>query len=394
MVDRRAFLAGVGSASAALAGCADAFGDDSERRVPADWTPAPGEWGGPAYDQADSGHNPHATPPADEPTVAWDVEGQQPSVLVADGTVFLRRGGRLRGLDAEDGTERFAVSRLNGSLLRYVDGRLYDRTVDGVEALTLEGDAEWEAPIDREEPVFSLVEREGYVYVVTASETVVPEGSGAVGRHDAATGERLEDARLDAEVGGLANHEGTLYAALEDGIAALDVGADGGLETRWRHRADWSAVGLGSVAAAGDRAYVRAEPDPVAETVLSAYDLDAEAHLGTLRFDRVVTAPAVGEYVHVVTADHGNGRPEDGDVRAYDGADEQWTVEFDSVPAWSALADGTLYVGSGLEETRLTALDAATGEERWTYEGAFPHAVVGETVYASTDDGRFVALRE
>lgn len=394
MLRRRALLAGAGAASAALAGCNSVFGDgDSSpsRQVPGDWTPAPGEWGGPTYDQANSGHNPHATPPGDEPTVAWETESPRLSIAVAADTVYARQSSTLRGLAAEDGDERFRVSRLGGSLYRYVDGRLYDHTGSGLEALTLDGDPEWDGRVDLDGDLVGLVERDGYVYVST--------GTDAVRRYDADTGASVGDAYgFDVEVGGLANSDGTLYAALADGLAAFEVDDDGALTRRWRREADHAYRPRSTGVAIGDGLAVVSEVRRNADgsaggSAFSAFDVDG-THLGTLEFDHPVTVGAVDDVLYVVTHRGTDSPPVDGTVRAYDGTEERWAVDLAVAPGWLVLADETLYVGGGIEDPAIAALDAGGGDTRWTYEGAFPLAAVDETIYAATDDGRLVALRD
>ena len=390
MLSRRALLAGVGAASAGLAGCNRVFGDDESptRLVPGDWTPDPGEWAGPGYDQANSSHNPHASPPSTEPTVDWADDRGRGSILIADGTVYHRETATLRGLDVTDGTEQFAVSRLSGSLYRYVDGRLYDETIDGIEALNLEGDSEWDDRIDYEDHVVGLVERDGYVYLST--------GTDAIHHHEADTGERVDATVHDGRVGDLANRDGVLYAAVADGLVAYDVTDGGSLEEQWRGRLGAEeTVDPITVSVGGALAYVLHRQRRGADVgyAVSLFDVDRAEHVDTIDFDRSPAVSAIGEYAYVATTPDDGRIPTEGEITAYDGTDELWSVEFEPGPVWSVLAGGTLFVGTGAEEPAITALDAGNGDELWTYAGAFPRAVVGETVYATTDDDRFVALR-
>lgn len=388
MPHRRALLAGIGAASTSLAGCNYLFGDGEatqQRAVPGDWTPGPGEWVGPAYDQANSGHNPHASPPRSEPTVDWEVDVNQASVLVADGTVFLRESTALHGLATDDGTERFEASRPSGALFRYVDGRLYDSILDGIEALTLEGEAEWDGAIEYDDRIMGFVERDGYLYLSNQSDTIHC--------HDADSGERVDATVHDTGVGGLANHDGVLYAALEDALVAYDVADDGSLEELWRYGlGDGDDPNPFSVAVQGERAWVVQERDRAnSQSGVSLFDVESEEHLGTIELDAPASVSAIGEYTYLTRGSD----PTRGDILAYEGTEEQWVVELEPGPAWTVLAGGTLYVGrGGREAPSLTALDAESGDELWTYEGAFPQAVVGETIYATTGDDRFVALRE
>lgn len=395
MPRRRALLAGLGAASASLAGCNVVFGDDEddgpERRVPGDWTPAPGEWANPRYDLANSGYNPHASPPGSEPSVAWEVDAWTSSVLVADGTVFLRDGVKLHGYDAEDGDDQFDVSLLSGSLHQYVEGRIYDRNLDGLDALTLEGEPAWDEPIEYEEWLAGVVERDGYVFISTGTDTIH--------HHDADTGERVDATVHEGAVRGLSNRDGVLYAALADGLATYDVADDGSLEERWRHRIDdGSELEPRSVVVGPDRAYlVRRRGRNSGPSAVDVFDVADESRLGTLEFERRAVVAAVdGEYAYVGLSRLTGRQPTDGELRAYDGTEDVWSADVEPAPVTVA-GGGVLCVGSSDIEagnSRIVALDATSGDALWTYAGAFPLAVVGETVYATTDDERFVALRD
>lgn len=225
-----------------------------------------------------------------------------------------------------------------------------------------------------------FVERDGYLYLSTQTDTIHC--------HDANTGERVDAIVHDVGVRGLANHDGVLYAALEDALVAYD----GRLEELWRYGlCDGDEPNPFSVAVHGERAWVVQQRERASsQSAVSLLDVETEEHLGTVEFDDGPSGTVIGEFTYVTLGSTSTG----GEIHAYDGTEEQWSVELQLGPAWSALADGTLYVGRiGSEEPILTALDAESGDELWTYEGALPHAVVGETVYATTDDDRFVALR-
>ncbi len=101
-------------------------------------------------------------------------------------------------------------------------------------------------------------------------------------------------------------------------------------------------------------------------------------------------SPAVaGGTVHIASNDH--------NLYALDAATGQirWTQatgsHADSSPA---VSDGTVYLGSW--DHKLYALDAATGRIRWTHTtGGFVEsspAVAGGTVYVGSDDDKVYAL--
>lgn len=393
MPSRRALLSSVGAASASLAGCNSLFGDGEDgesRHVPDDWTPASGEWGGQRYDQANSGHNPHASPPRTKPSMDWADDQGRGSIRIADGTVFHRSTATLRGLDATDGSERFAISRLSGSFSRYVDGRLYDATIDGIAALNLDGQSAWDERVNYDDPVGSLIERDGIVFLSTGMDTIH--------HHDADTGERVDATVHDTAVRDLANHDGILYAALADGLVAYDVAADGSLEEEWRHRIDGeSDLEPRFVVVGDDRVYLtRRRGRETGPSAVDVIDVAEGAQLGTLEFHRSADVVAVGEYAYVSAARRTGSGPTDGELFAFDGLDRVWSVEVEPAPGLAGGGD-VLCVGAAdidAETSRVIALDAKSGDELWSYEGAFPQAVVGEAVYAMSADGRLVALRE
>lgn len=224
----------------------------------------------------------------------------------------------------------------------------------------------------------------GYVYVTT--------GTGTIHHHDAGTGERVDATVHDATVRDLANYGGILYAVLADGLVAGDVAGDGSLEEQWRHDVDGaSTLEPGRVAVGGGRVALVQFDRLADESAVSLFDADG-ASLGTVAFERSARRVAMREDWYAATR-LADGESRAGELYAFDDAGERWSVELETVPTWITLAAGTLYVGSAFDGPSLTAVDAASGDELWRLEGVFPHAVVGETIYATTADGLFVALR-
>jgi len=377
----------MGAVSVPLAGCSGLLGGFSSRQVSADWAPSPGEWGGPGYDQANSGHNPHASPPLTEPTIAWDVASSLPSVVIAEETVFLRESGSLRALAAADGSESYEVSRPESQLVAwsYVAGRFYEGTANGLDAVALDGESVWDDPTRYVDRVSGFVERDGYVYATTGIESLH--------HHDAETGERVDATVHDAVVQGLANHEGVLYAVLADGVAAYDTADDGSLDERWRHRIEEeSEFEPIHFAVGGGQAALVLHDRTADETRVSVFGTGGSEFLHALEFDQRVTRIVIGEYSYVATIRTTDSRPTGGEIRAYDGTEERWTVELETPPFSLVLADKTLIVGGSNEQT--LAIGSRSGDNLWAYEGTTPLAVVGETIYGTTAGDRFVALRE
>ena len=103
-----------------------------------------------------------------------------------------------------------------------------------------------------------------------------------------------------------------------------------------------------------------------------------------------VSSPAIADGVVYVGS-------EDGRLYALDAAtgQEKWSFKTDGeVYSSPAVAGGMVYVGSGDE--RLYALDARTGQEKWTFQtddGVYSSpAVAGGMIYIGSFDGRLYAL--
>jgi len=103
------------------------------------------------YDDANTGHAPQNTGPAEDIQLEWTKEDvatgtTEPSVVVADGTVYFNSRNNVYALDAEDGTEQWAYEAGNGVSSPVVaDGTVYIGSLDNnVYALDIEdGTEQW-----------------------------------------------------------------------------------------------------------------------------------------------------------------------------------------------------------------------------------------------------------
>lgn len=411
MASRRAFLTGL-CVGVVGAGSCSVFGDDQPgRQVPADWTPAPGEWATGTYDYAGTLANTAAEPPTEEPSEVWAVtpgpdEDTQGGVVVADGTVFHGEAGALTAYDGTDGTERWERDTPYGYTTWYVDGRLYDRADRDLAALSLDGETIWTAEAVAAHRLF---EREGYVYLSTLW--------GGFQWYDADTGDRIGD--LDAAVVGMASAGDSVYTAGPEGVAAYDFADDGAPEERWRAgdvlTTEWqqeprdaddepTAPLPAVVAVADDTVHLLERPRGLQgdEARLMLLDADDGEVIGTVAFDRWVNGPVVDDdvYLHAATVGEDWRDRADGELLAYDGTDQRWATDVEAsygfFKAGSLLVVSRGDVDGGNHST--TALDATDGEPMWTYDGASALAAVGETIYGTSrgpeESVRLVALRE
>lgn len=182
-----------------------------------------------------------------------------------------------------------------------------------------------------------------------------------------------------------------------EGVRALDPADGSVLWTRGDVRA-----GRARPALSERSVYLRGTPrDGATETV---YRLDPGD--GTIRARARPEAnslrpPAVDDDAVVVAATGDDDGNESGRVYrlGLDGS-EQWRRSFAGDPARTtpAVADRTVYVavGGASSDSRLVALDAGTGEPRWSFGAEsrvdHPPALAGATVYVGTAGGWLVAL--
>ncbi len=390
--------AGIGS----LAGCAtvDGFlGDDvepPERRVPADWSPAPGAWPSEQYGPARTNHNPFASPPRREPTVDWEADagGVVDSLIVADGSVFVwnETDGVVLALDSETGEERWRQSVPgDAGALQAIAGRLYAGGGDRLTAMTTDGEEEWSTDLtDSGVWGYFLVERAGWVFLFPSD--------GALCLH-ADTGEiveRTDDALYSATTDGV-----SLYGG-RSSFRACDVD-DRTLDERWT--ADYDGYESYGPPAVRDGLLYRgtntlADSGTQSRGRLSVYDTVDGSELLQIPFEETPQPPAVADGVaYVATSDvWADTLGRDGVLVAVasDGT-ERWRFEPDAGLCTPVVADGTVYASPfRASSAPLVALDADSGAELWRREQTVSGpelAVAGETLYVA-GGSKVVALRD
>ncbi len=357
------------------------------RRVAADWQPAPGQWPMDGYDHARTKSNPFATPPRTEPEPAWtyDESGGVDSLVVIDGTVFVRTESALAAVDATDGSERWRRPRDGSGSLKYVAGRLYDIRDHSLRALDPDGTEQWSTALD--EAYYFLLERDGWV-MLCARDSVI--------RLHADTGDVVSEAERDAY--GPATDGGLVYAGKFD-VSAFEF-EDGEFVTQWTADDEEAYESAASVVYSGDRLYRVERTFPSRESIrLTVYDATDGSQLTTVPFDRTPLSPAAdGNSVYVSSSilTAGSVGADGRLVALSEDGDERWRFDPGAGLRSPVVADGTVYVGPfANDRVPLVAFDAATGEELWRREvpGTPELAVAGDTLYVGTSDGVH-ALRE
>ena len=391
---RRRFLvaAGVGITASAFAGClSQTPGDEGETTTTDDGTGPTTEgdagsataWPLFGHDARNSGHAPDATGPASDATVEWRFDGETPTMnsspVVVDGTVYVPGSGDpgyVHAVDAETGESewRFEPDGYASSAPAVVDGTVYfgtwGRKFYALDAAT--GDPDWETTVGHRFGSSSPVVSDGVVYVGT-----VGDGPLVVSGDD----EQFEP------------------------CAVLALDADTG-EERWRYDDFGERENVESSPALADgRVHVGSEN--------GVYALDAST--GEVAWERTDVqthadvSPAVVDGVVYSGAPNAADDGPPANLYAFDAAtgDTRWTAGIDDVSLRTspAVADGTVYVAasttracipeadecSGTSRGRVYAVDAATGERRWTApietDTRSSPAVVGDRVYVGCNDG-------
>ncbi|UPW00834.1 PQQ-binding-like beta-propeller repeat protein [Halorussus gelatinilyticus] len=475
---RRRFLAAGGllAGTAGLAGCISGTGSkptatETTDDEPADGQTADGEtteavaaespgaaaWPQFGHDASNAGYARSASGPGADAALAWRFDAKTPTMnaspVVADGTVYAPGSGDpgyVHAIDAETGESvwRFEPAGYASCAPAVADGRVYFGTWSkkfyALDAAT--GEQVWASDVGHRFGSSSPAVSDGTVYVGTVGDgPMVVSGeedeekfeSCAVLALDAESGDerwRYDDFGEKENVGSsIAVADGRVYFGGESAVYALD--ADSG-SVAWSrevatHPQSSPAVVDGTVYYGGPS---DAEDGPPAR--LYALDAKSGETVWTAGIDdtSLRTSPAVADGTVYVAAsstracllsgggvattetdDGGNGtdaaRTEDGDsdcsgtnrgrLYALDAAsgERRWTAEFRTDTRSSpAVADGTVYAGNG------DGLSAVTtdGENLWRigFEGKRddgPYldsspAVAGGRVFVGASDGRLRAI--
>ncbi|QCJ46121.1 PQQ-binding-like beta-propeller repeat protein [Haloprofundus sp. MHR1] len=335
MPSRRQLLAAVGAAGTlGLAGCLAAGNRDSAagaRQVDED---APTNWPRPAFDAGWTSYNPNPVGPRSNPTVRWSTElpglptGR---LVVADGAVFVPCSDTLLALDAESGEERWRAGGEDDHYLR------------------------------------SPSVHDGTVY--TAS------GGGRAFAVDAESGEERWSVETDAAASTVPtlDHDGELFFVgdSDETIYAFDTGTG---EERWRRSLFGSAsrfvasVGVLTVGTEGGEVYAL---DPYGERGYWRTKLGGAIQALAVTDEDVFAGGFGGPLARL-----GSG--------ALAGA-PRW--ESDAVSAHSSLVV-TYETVYGTDGSGLAAVDAASGETRWTAGDDYfsGPAAAGDTVYVGGEN--------
>ncbi|WP_323171571.1 PQQ-binding-like beta-propeller repeat protein [Natrialba sp. PRR66] len=394
---RREFIATASLSLGALAGCSTVRTElrerrlgEPDRRLSPDWHPDPGQWPMEGYNFAQTSHNPYATPPRDEPEIAWTYEhenGQEQNslrtLIVADDTVYVRTDGELVALDAATGQTQWTKPREDRATLAFIAGRLYEFREDQLRALTPGGESIWETEFDDDNYYYTPLERDGWVYAT---------GRDTVARLHADTGDIITTADLDAASPITAG--GPVYAGRYS-LTAYDI-VDAEFSPRWTVDDGFPYESYGSTAVANGLV-VRSERHNYAgdgedRGRLSIYDVTDGTRRTELTTARTTQSPSVdGQRVYVSTSDiRGGTIGSAGQLAAFsvDG-EERWRYEPEAGLQPPVSADGTVYVGPfANDRVPLVAFDAATGDELWRRDVAssLELAIAGETLYVGTNE--------
>lgn len=345
---RRAVLGSVAAGTAALAGCT---GDEPR-------TDADQQWLQHGCDPTNAAHAPDADGPTDEPSIAWQFDGEfavQP--LLGDALYLNAAGDGCLALDPATGETRW---RDGGNYTletpAIADGTAYLPRHGGVRA------------VDSDGGIDVLSRRFGY------------ERWSSEGRR-LGSPLTIADDRLYAGTG----------SALHDDAALTAIDADDGAEL-WSVPVETSvetapAVADGLVVAV-DRSALPPGTEPRSTLAYAVSTKDGEIEW-THEFgatDEVRTNwladPVAGDGLVYVPTTRGLV------VLALDDGTAEWRLDVDGgVMSSPALAGDRLLVG--LPSGTLLALDAATGEERWRDERGdwyLDPVVADETVYAVDEE--------
>nr|WP_230198571.1 PQQ-binding-like beta-propeller repeat protein [Halopiger goleimassiliensis] len=364
------------------------------------------------YDAAGTGGNPAASGPKDGVQVRWEtapetaVSGPAPPVLIGETLFAVGREG-LVALERDTGRLRF--ERLGHSYLSaparvstttYRSDTLAVTGIDGVHGLSADGGyaaagysvglERWYAP-GREPPMKRYASPAGPPPVATeGSVYAVLPGSDRIIALDGNSGRVRWEQDVETSVATLASRpavrNGTVFVCGWESVLAFD--AETG-QHRWTGMPGTDGTGR--------------HRDLLAPTATD------EGIVVPSRSDVALLDPADGslewEYRHDGNATDGSAAVADGTVFVSDGDDalhaidletgtKEWTAEYRH-EVHPVVADGVVYLTYAWHP-ELVALDAETGERRFTYEGLeWPsQPVVGDGVLYVVGHERVVALEE
>lgn len=399
MPSRRRFVAGAGCLVAGAAGIHTVASAGLE--------PSPTDWPMPRHDAAGTGYNPAGSGPTDDVSVRWErstdgsVFRSAPPILV-DGTLFTTGQHSFAAFDAATGEKRFERSGSFSSSPAWIGSDVYRTDTlavsgrAGVFGLNAGGGYElagwsigaerWHAPgRDQSNWFFSPPTVSAPVVADGTIFAVVPGTKRVVALHPDSG--RTEWSYSMAGIGGSPLHR----PAVRDGVVYLAkwphaihaVDADTG-ESLWKAELDIRVIRPPTatnegVVLPGRGAVVLA--DPADGTPIWTYEHDGNATEGS--------AAVADGTVFVTDGDRG--------FHAIDLAtgEQRWRVEYGGQVA-PVVADGVVYAASPWAND-VTALDAATGDRLWTWDGdASIHSqpTVGDGVLYVTTFGGLVALEE
>jgi outer membrane protein assembly factor BamB len=413
-----------------------------------------GAWPQFGHDARNSGYAPAVSGPGEEAALAWRFDAETPTMnaspVAVDGTVYVPGSGDpgyVHAIDAETGKPkwRFEPAGYASCAPAVADGRVYFGTW-GKQFYALDaetGRKVWSKDVGHRFSSSSPAVVDGTVYVGTNGDgPMVVSGdddeefvSGAVLALDAETGTerwRYDDLGEKENVdSSIAVADGRVYFGSESDVYALDAASGSVAWSRQivTHPQSSPAVADGRVYYGAPVSGENAEEDGPSERLYALGAASGET-VWTAGIDDVSlrTSPAVADGTVYVAAssmrvcvgvggESGGGGTEDGEttddsdcsgtnrgrVYAVDAAsgDRRWTAEIETDTRSSpAVADGTVYVGNN------DGLSAVTtdGEVAWRigFEGERedgPYvksspAVAGGRVFVGASDGRLRAIGE
>lgn len=355
------------------------------------------------YGSHNRGSDSGVSGPSGEPTEAWRLEDaiHTQTPVVADGQVFTAtsrdNSSVVVALETETGNEQWeydAGNRVGPGFSPVVaDGTVYfvDRegTVHAVD--TAEGSQEWGRELPHKQGFHNtpVLVDDALVFGLGKQQLFRFHGLYALETEDGSTRwHRKPDSNNEPWTPAYpAGENETIYAGLLLGFGVTAVStADGSVE--WNESLDSNTQYTG-VAVTDDRLYCGGIQGL---TVLSR---ETREILWQSKGGSVFAPPAVSDGRVFVSTPNEDGP---GITALNASGTQQWHHATDSVfssPSPATVVDGTVYYGA--TDGRIYALDAETGDERWTFgssESLFIDPfVVDETVYSTSPRGLF-ALRE